>query len=62
MHGPYPGELRTRVIDFVEEGGSLRRRPNSLMSASVLRSGGCSARENGTSEPMPRGGREVGLM
>jgi transposase len=24
MHGPYPGELRTRVIDFVEEGGSRR--------------------------------------
>jgi transposase len=24
MHGPYPGELRTRVIDFVDEGGSRR--------------------------------------
>jgi len=24
MHGPYPGELRMRVIDFVEEGGSRR--------------------------------------
>ena len=24
MHGPYPGELRTRVVDFVEEGGSRR--------------------------------------
>ena len=24
MHGPYPGELRTRVIDFVEAGGSRR--------------------------------------
>jgi transposase len=22
MHGPYPGELRMRVIDFVERGGS----------------------------------------
>ena len=24
MHGPYPGELRLRVIDFVEGGGSRR--------------------------------------
>jgi transposase len=24
MHRPYPGELRTRVIDFVEGGGSRR--------------------------------------
>ena len=24
MHEPYPGELRTRVIDFVQEGGSRR--------------------------------------
>ena len=43
MHGPYPGELRTRVIDFVEEGGSRREAAEQLMSASVLRSGGCSA-------------------
>jgi len=24
MHGPYPGELRVRVIHFVEGGGSRR--------------------------------------
>jgi transposase len=24
MHGPYPGELRLRVIEFVEGGGSRR--------------------------------------
>ena len=29
MHGPYPGELRMRVIDFVEGGGSRLRRSNS---------------------------------
>ena len=54
MHEPYPGELRTRVIDFVQEGGSRRRRLNSLMSASVLRSGGCSAFvKTGLSNPCP---------
>ena len=57
MHEPYPGELRTRVIDFVQEGGSRRRRLNSLMSASVLRSGGCSAFvKTGLSNPCPVGG------
>src|SRR5258708_1295310 len=57
MHGPYPGELRTRVIDFVEEGGSRRE------AAEQFDVGVSSAirwvqrfRENGTSEPMPRGG------
>jgi hypothetical protein len=43
MHGPYPGELRTRVIDFVEEGGSRREAAEQFDVASVLRSAGCSA-------------------
>ena len=53
MHGPYPGELRTRVIDFVEEGGSRREAAEQFESAIrwVQR-----FRENGTSEPMPSGG------
>ena len=57
MHGPYPGELRTRVIDFVEEGGSRRE------AAEQFDVGVSSAirwvqrfRENGTFEPMPSGG------
>jgi hypothetical protein len=29
MHGPYPGELRTRVIDFVKKEDRDGRRPNS---------------------------------
>src|ERR1700726_4729613 len=53
MHGPYPGELRTRVIDFVEEGGSRREAAEQFESAIrwVQR-----FRENGTFEPMPSGG------
>src|ERR1700730_12304714 len=57
MHGPYPGELRTRVIDFVEEGASRRE------AAEQFDVGVSSAirwvqrfRENGTFEPMPNGG------
>src|SRR6202022_3566048 len=57
MHGPYPGELRTRVIDFVEEGGSR------CEAAEQFDVGVSSAirwvqrfRENGTFEPMPSGG------
>ena len=57
MHGPYPGELRVRVIRFVEEGGSRREAAEqfdvSVSSAIrwVLR-----YRADGTAEPMPRGG------
>jgi hypothetical protein len=40
MHGPYPGELRMRVIRFVEGGGS-RRDAADQRSVSVLRSSGC---------------------
>src|SRR6195256_3630488 len=57
MHGPYPGELRVRVIWFVE-GGASRREPAEQFDVSVN-----SAirwvqrfRDDGTCEPMPRGG------
>jgi len=57
MRGPYPGELRNRVIEFVEAGGS-RRDAAEQFSVSVS-----SAvrwvqrfRDDGISEPMPRGG------
>ena len=44
MHGPYPGELRVRVIRFVEvEKFTDVKRPNSSTSASVPRSDGCNA-------------------
>src|ERR1043166_4736344 len=58
MHGPYPGELRVRVIWFVE-GGASRREAADQFDVSVS-----SAirwlqrfRDDGTCEPMPRGGR-----
>lgn len=57
MRGPYPGELRMRVIDFVEAGGSRRE------AAERFEIGISSAirwvhrfREDGTCEPMPRAG------
>ena len=57
MHGPYPGELRVRVIRFVEAGGSRRE------AAEEFDVGVSSAirwvqrfRDDGTCEPMPRGG------
>src|SRR5438105_3473053 len=57
MHGPYPGELRVRVIGFVEAGGSRRE------AAEQFDVGVSSAirwlqrfRDDGTCEPMPRGG------
>lgn len=57
MRGPYPGELRVRVIGFVEAGGSRRE------AAEQFDIGVSSAirwmqrfREDGTCEPMPRGG------
>ena len=55
MRGPYPGELRRRVIGFVEAGGSRRE------AAEQFDIGVSSAirwmqrfREDGTCEPMPR--------
>src|SRR6266480_5030349 len=57
MHGPYPGELRTRVIDFVEEGGSRREAAEQFeVSVSSAIRWVQRFRENGTSEPMARGG------
>ena len=57
MHGPCPGELRTRVIDFVEEGGSRREAAEQFdVSVSSAIRWVQRFRENGTSEPMPSGG------
>ena len=57
MHGPYPGELRTRVIDFVEEGGSRREAAEQFdVSVSSAIRWVKRFRENGTFEPMPSGG------
>jgi transposase len=55
MHGPYPGELRTRVSDFVEEGGSRREAAEQFdVSVSSAIRWVQRFRENGTFEPMPR--------
>src|SRR6476620_103005 len=57
MHRPYPGELRTRVIDFVEGGGSRRGAAEQLeVSVSSAIRWVQRFREDGTCEPMPRGG------
>ena len=57
MHGPYPGELRTRVIDFVEEGGSRREAAEQFdVSVSSAIRWVQHFRENGTFEPMRSGG------
>src|ERR1700737_3175307 len=57
MHGPYPGELRTRVIDFGEEGATRREAAEQFdVSVSSAIRWVQRFRENGTSEPMPRGG------
>ena len=57
MRGPYPGELRVRVIRLVEGGASRRE------AADQFDVGVSSAirwvqrfRDDGTFEPMPRGG------
>ena len=57
MRGPYPGEFRRRIISFVEAGGSRRE------AAEQFDVGVSSAirwmqrfREDGTCEPMLRGG------
>ena len=57
MHGPYPGELRVRVIRFVEEGAS-RREAAEQFDVSVSSAIGWMQRfrDDGTSKPMPRGG------
>jgi len=57
MRGPYPGDLRFRVIDFVEAGGSRRDAAEHFgVSASSAIRWLQRFREDGTSEPMPRGG------
>src|ERR1700736_971967 len=57
MHGPYPGELRTRVIDFVEEGASRREAAEQFdVSVSSAIRWVQRFRQDGTCEPMPRGG------
>jgi transposase len=55
MHRPYPGELRTRVIDFVEGGGSRRGAAEQFeVSVSSAIRWVQRFREDGTCEPMPR--------
>lgn len=57
MRGPYPGELRVRVIRFVEEGGSRREAAEQLqVSASSAIRWVQRFREDGVCEPTPRGG------
>src|SRR3974390_2669879 len=57
MHGPYPGELRMRVIEFVEGGGSRRGASEQFeVSASSAIRWLQRFHEDGTCGPMPRGG------
>jgi len=57
MRGAYPGELRMRVIHFVEGGGSRREAADQFeVSASSAIRWMQRFREDGVCEPMPRGG------
>src|ERR1700749_2615745 len=57
MRGPYLGELRIRVIHFVEAGGSRREAGEQFqVSASSAIRWVQRFREDGVCEPMPRGG------
>ena len=57
MRGPYPGELRIRLIQFVEEGASRREAAEQFaVSPSSAIRWVQQFREEGTSQPMPRGG------
>src|SRR5215469_1276399 len=57
MRGPYPEDLRHRVIEFVEAGGSRREAAEHFrVSASSAIRWLQRFHEDGTSEPMPRGG------
>ena len=57
MRGAYPGELRMRVIHFVEGGGSRREAAEQFeVSASSTIRWMQRFREDGVCEPMPRGG------
>jgi transposase len=57
MRGPYPGELRVRVIRCVEEGASRREAAEQFdVSVSSAIRWLQRFRDDGTSEPMHRGG------
>src|SRR2546429_9711152 len=57
MHGPYPGELRVRVIRFVEGGGSRREAAEQFdISVSSAIRWVQRFRDDATCEPIPRGG------
>src|SRR5204862_7985994 len=57
MRGAYPRELRIRVIHCVEAGGSRREAAEQFqVSASSAIRWVQRFREDGTCEPMPRGG------
>ena len=57
MRGPYPGDLRVRVIKFVEAGGSRRDAAEHFeVSASSAIRWLQRFREDRTCEPMPRRG------
>ena len=57
MRGPYPGELRIRVIHFVEAGGSRREAAEQFqVSASSAIRWMQRFHEDGVCEPVPRGG------
>jgi len=57
MHGPYPGELRVRIIRFVDEGGSRREAAEQYdVSVSSAIRWVQRFRDDGTCEPMPPGG------
>src|SRR5437588_7917015 len=57
MRGPHPGELRVRVIRLVEEGASRREAAEQfdVRVSSAIR-WLQRFRDDGTTEPMPRGG------
>ena len=57
MRGPYPGELRVRVVRFVEGGASRREAADQFdVSVSSAIRWVQRFRDDGTSEPTPRGG------
>src|SRR6266542_634452 len=57
MRGPYPGELRVRFIRFVEGGGSRREAAEQFdVSVSSAIRWVQRFRDDGTCEPIPRGG------
>jgi transposase len=60
MRGPYPGELRVRVIRFVE-GGASRREAADQFDVSVSSAIRWLQRfdDDGTSEPMPQIGLTI---